>query len=136
MKVLFVCKWNAGRSQMAEAFYNKYSKINVAISAGTHAEKYKGLKLSGFALPVIKCMKEVGFDLADKSPTQLTPQLVDAADYIYAMVDRMDVPDYLLNSNKVIFWDIDDAGGKDYVFHIKIRNQIEGLVRDLVRKIG
>ena len=35
MKVLFVCRGNVGRSQMAEAYYNFFTKSNMATSAGT-----------------------------------------------------------------------------------------------------
>jgi protein-tyrosine-phosphatase len=34
MKVLFICKGNVGRSQMAEAFYNKLSKNEEVFSTG------------------------------------------------------------------------------------------------------
>lgn len=34
-KILFVCYGNVGRSQMAEAYYNHFTKSTKAISAGT-----------------------------------------------------------------------------------------------------
>ena len=46
MKVLFVCKSNIGRSQMAEAFFNKFSKNHKAISAGISTENHAGKMVS------------------------------------------------------------------------------------------
>ncbi len=38
MKILFVCWGNVGRSQMAQAYYNHFTKSNDAFSAGTDSE--------------------------------------------------------------------------------------------------
>ena len=63
--VLFVCVENAGRSQMAEAFFKKYApkKFNV-ISAGTSPS-------SQLNPLVVKVMKEIGIDLDDQHHKQL-----------------------------------------------------------------
>ena len=45
MKVLFVCNGNVGRSQAAEAYFNRLSKKNTAISAGINTEKYGNRRL-------------------------------------------------------------------------------------------
>ena len=44
MKILFVCKGNVGRSQMATALFNKMSKIK-ASSAGTNVKEDEGQKI-------------------------------------------------------------------------------------------
>ncbi|EQD41633.1 protein tyrosine phosphatase [mine drainage metagenome] len=66
MKVLFICKGNVGRSQMAEAFYNKFSKSGPrAISAGAKNYYYRTawhsrIKASN---PGVNAMREEGIDL-------------------------------------------------------------------------
>jgi len=64
--ILFVCVENAGRSQMAEAFFKKYApkKFNV-ISAGTIPSP----QLNPL---VVKVMKEIGIDLDDQQPKLLS----------------------------------------------------------------
>ena len=64
--VLFVCVENAGRSQMAEAFFRKFAenKFNV-ISAGTTPSP----KLNPV---VIEVMKEIGIDMTEQSPKTLS----------------------------------------------------------------
>jgi arsenate reductase (thioredoxin) len=136
MKILFICEWNVGRSQMGEELFNHYTKNNIGISAGTHAEKYAGKKLKEFAYLVVDVLKEKGIDVSNKTPIQLTEEMAQFADTIIVMTEQENLPSYLLNSNKVISWDIKDAGGKDYAFHINMRDQIDLLVKELVDRIG
>jgi arsenate reductase len=56
-KVLFLCVHNSARSQMAEAFLNKYSSNFEVMSAGLE---------SGALNPfVVEAMKEVGIDISN-----------------------------------------------------------------------
>jgi arsenate reductase len=58
-KVLFVCIHNSARSQMAEAFMNKYGKDHlIAESAGLEPGKMNA--------NVVKVMQEVGIDISQK----------------------------------------------------------------------
>ena len=68
--VIFACVHNAGRSQMAAAFFNKYTdpKKARAISAGTEPA-------SRVHPEVLEVMKEVGIDLSNAKPTLLTEEL-------------------------------------------------------------
>ena len=58
-KVLFVCIHNSARSQMAEAFLNKYSK-------GQYEAESAGIEPGKMNPRVIKVMQEVGIDLSQK----------------------------------------------------------------------
>ena len=69
MNILFICKANAGRSQMANAFFNKLSKKNKSISAGALVNEKEGESLPEF---VLKCMEEEGYDLSNEVRKQLT----------------------------------------------------------------
>ncbi len=56
-KVLFVCIHNSARSQMAEAFVNKYGKGEIiAESAGLEPGKLNPI--------VVKAMQEIGIDIS------------------------------------------------------------------------
>lgn len=73
-KILFVCAENAGRSQMAEAFFNYYAQekgINwLAESSGTFpANKVNPL--------VVKAMLEKEIDLKNTKPKQFIPEKID-----------------------------------------------------------
>jgi arsenate reductase len=97
--VLFVCNHNAGRSQMAQAFFERYGPEDVrAESAGTEP----ALEIWP---PVVEAMREVGFDLAGRKPTKLTLEMQlhadwaitmgcgDACPYVPTMVEEWDIPD-------------------------------------------
>jgi arsenate reductase (thioredoxin) len=78
--VMFACVHNAGRSQMAAAFFNEFADPNQAkaISAGTdpgprvHPE-------------VLAAMQEIGIDLSDAEPKKLTEELAQQAQLLITM---------------------------------------------------
>jgi arsenate reductase len=67
--VLFVCNHNAGRSQMAQAFFERYGPADVqAESAGTEPAPE-------IWPPVVEVMREVGLDLSGRTPKKLTAEV-------------------------------------------------------------
>jgi arsenate reductase (thioredoxin) len=68
--VLFVCVQNAGRSQIAEAFFRKYAPNNYeALSAG--------IEPVGNINPLaIEAMKEVGIDISKRRPKIITEDMI------------------------------------------------------------
>jgi arsenate reductase (thioredoxin) len=79
-KVIFACVHNAGRSQMAGAFFNELvdrSKAE-AISAGTEP----GERIHPEVLTV---MQEVGIDLSNAKPQRLTQELANEAQLLVTM---------------------------------------------------
>ena len=133
MNVLFVCKANVGRSQMASAFFSRMSKKHRALCAGTHVGVESGRPLHE---SVVKAMAELGYDLSRSTRKQLTPQMVRESEHIVVMSEEDSLPDYLANQPDLVFWEIDDAKDKSYEFHVKIRDQIKKLVESLVKEIG
>jgi protein-tyrosine-phosphatase len=76
--VLFVCNHNAGRSQMAQAFFERYGPEDVrAGSAGTEPA-------TEVWPPVVEAMHEVGIDLAVRKPKMLTLEMQLHADWAIA----------------------------------------------------
>jgi arsenate reductase (thioredoxin) len=77
---IFACVHNAGRSQMAAAFFNKLADSAKAtgISAGTNpgAHVHPG---------VVEVMREIGIDLSQAKPQKLTPALAERADLLVTM---------------------------------------------------
>ena len=132
MKILFICKSNVRRSQIAEELFNHYTFDHIGLSAGTHAAQFNGKKLKECAHHVVDVLKERGIDVSDKTPIQLTPEHVQFTDKIIVITDKNSLPSYLISSTKVEYWDVQDAEGKDYKFHIELREKIDILVIELL----
>ena len=79
-RVIFACVHNAGRSQMAAAFFNQLAdrKNAEAVSAGTEP----GLRVHPEVLAV---MQEVGIDLSNAKPQRLTEELARGAQLLITM---------------------------------------------------
>jgi len=130
MKILFVCKGNVGRSQIAAAFYNKLSNSKDASSAGTEVKNNEGQKIkeNEKAQLVIKVMEDEDIDLSNCTRRQLNEDIVRTSDKILIMVKRKETPKYLVNNTKVIFWDIEDPCDRSYEFHKYVKNKIKKLI--------
>ena len=137
MKVLFVCKANVGRSQMAEAFFNNYTRNHKSTSAGTEVKDKEGQTIgqNEKARFVWEVMDEEGIDVRNYKRKQLTSQMVERADQVIVITEKEFCPDYLLKSPKAIYWEIPDAKGTDYETHVKTRDDIKTLVRGLIKKL-
>ena len=121
-----------GRSQIAEELFNIYSKKNSAFSAGTNTLADSKQKLKDVAPLTVKVLNELGKDISNKSPIRISKEFVDEADEIISLTEKENLPDYLLDNNKLTFWEIADPDGKDFLFHKKMEKNIEHLVKSLV----
>ncbi len=79
-KVIFACIHNAGRSQMAAAFFNQLADPTKAqaVSAGTDP----GVRVHPEVLTI---MQEVGIDLSNAKPQKLTQELANDASLLITM---------------------------------------------------
>jgi protein-tyrosine-phosphatase len=125
-RVLFVCVENAGRSQMAEAFANKYGKDNlIASSAGNKpAERINPV--------VVEAMKERDIDISSNKPKLLTFQMAQDADLIVTMGcnDQGICPGPFFKLT--VDWKLEDPKGKPIERVRDIRDDIERRVQKLI----
>lgn len=78
-RVLFVCVGNAGRSQMAEAFFNH-------LAAGKAVSSSAGTVPAGRVDPVVvRLMQEEGIDISAAVPKLLTQEMLDNTDHVVTM---------------------------------------------------
>ena len=128
-KVVFACVHNAGRSQMAAAFFNAAAdpKKAVAISAGTEpAAKVHP--------EVLEAMREVGIDLAHAKPNKLTPELAKGSKFLVTMGCGESCP--VVPGAKREDWPLQDPKGQAADAVKKIRDEVRDRVRRFVEREG
>ena len=124
--VLFACVRNAGRSQMAAAFFNTLADPSKAraVSAGTQPAAHVHPEVSD-------AMREAGIDLTGASPTLLTDELAARADLLVTMGCGEACP--FVPGLRREDWDLPDPKGQptDRVRALrdKIRTRIDSLIR-------
>jgi len=131
-KILFVCSGNVGRSQMAEAFYNYFTKSKNAFSAGTDPNTPK----SYLKMPheICQIMLEEGIDVSNQKIKTINEHFVEDAKIIYIMCEKECCPDFLINSNKIIYWKIKDPFKTSLDEMKKIRDQIKIKVKSIIKQ--
>jgi protein-tyrosine-phosphatase len=124
---LFVCLHNAGRSQMSQALFERAAGGgHTALSAGTtpgdrvHPE-------------VVEVMRELGIDLAGRTPKLLTQELAEQADVIVTMGCGDECP--YIPGKRYIDWDLPDPKGLPVDEVRAIRDEIAGRVEGLLREL-
>ncbi|WP_375756104.1 low molecular weight phosphatase family protein [Corallococcus exercitus] len=127
--VIFACTQNAGRSQIAAAFFNLLADPAKAraISAGTQpAERLHP--------EVLATMKEMGVDLGDAKPQRLTPELAKSAQILVTLGGLSDAP--AVTDQKREDWPMEDPMGKSAADVEKIRDATAAMVSDFVIRHG
>jgi arsenate reductase (thioredoxin) len=128
--ILFVCIENAGRSQMAEGFFNRrYApKGYRAISAGTRPAS----QINPIA---VQAMKEVGINISGQKSKIITEDMVRSSEKSVNMgcMDKAECP--MLFINNVIDWGIEDPKGKPIDKVGEIRDEIERRVKEIAQSL-
>src|ERR687898_1779169 len=121
--VLFVCTQNAGRSQMAQALFERHGPPDVrAESAGAEpADRVHPV--------VVEAMREIGIDLSDRRPKKLTLEMQLHADWAITLACGAQCP-YVPTT--VEDWDIPDPAGRPLEEVRLIRDQLEARAKDLI----
>ncbi|MBX3233583.1 MAG: arsenate reductase ArsC [Labilithrix sp.] len=127
--VLFACVHNAGRSQMAAAWFNRLADPAKAraISAGTEP----GTRVHP---EVLEVMKEVDIDLSAQRPTYLSDDLARTATMLITMGCGEACP--VVPGLRRDDWPLDDPKGRPAAEVRQIRDDIRGRVSELVTREG
>jgi arsenate reductase len=126
--VIFACVHNAGRSQMAAAFFNALAPPGTrAISAGTNP----GTRVHPEVLAV---MAEAGLDLSGAVPQRLTPELAAGASMLITMGcgDECPVVPGVMRDD----WPLEDPKGRPLEEVRRIRDDVRRHVERLLSEIG
>ena len=126
-RVLFVCKQNAGRSQMSDALFQRAAQ-------GRHESRSAGTRPAEQVHPVVAdAMREVAIDIAGNRPQKLTDDLGQWADVVVTMGCGDECP--YIPGKQYIDWDLTDPAEKSLAEVRAIRDDIQARVIDLVRDL-
>jgi len=127
--VLFACIHNAGRSQMAAAWFNRLADASKAraVSAGTEP----GTRVHP---EVVAAMNEVGIDLSDGKPQYLSDELARSASLLVTMGCGEACP--FVPGLERSDWPLEDPKGKSLERVREIRDDVRERIVALVRERG
>jgi arsenate reductase (thioredoxin) len=127
--VIFACIHNAGRSQMAAAFFNALADPAKAraVSAGTEP----GTRVHP---EVLEAMREVGIDLGSRTPQKLTDDLARGAQLLITMGCGEQCP--VVPGLRRDDWPLEDPKGKPIARVREIRDDVRARVTALLRQEG
>lgn len=126
-RVIFACIHNAGRSQMAAAFFSALADPAraEAVSAGTQP----GTRVHP---EVVDVMREVGIDLSHRTPQRLTDELARSATLLITMGCGDECP--YVPGLKRDDWPLEDPKGKPIETVRQIRDQVRDRVKVLIER--
>jgi arsenate reductase len=122
--VLFLCKKNSGRSQMAEAFFRQMAQERATVSSA-------GSDPAPDLDPVVvMAMREVGILLDGQQPKAPDPHAIARADRVIAMGIAP------LPERATDVWELDDPSGQSLDIVRRIRDQVRARVEILVADLN
>jgi protein-tyrosine-phosphatase len=125
--VLFLCVHNAGRSQIALGWF-EYLAGDTAIGLSGGSEPAHSVN------PVaVEAMREVGIDIASRTPRHWTDTDFDQADVVVTMGCGDSCP--YVPAKRYEDWPLDDPAGQDLEHVRPIRDEIEHRIRALLASL-
>jgi len=126
-KVLFVCLHNAGRSQMSQALFARAAD-------GPHKARSAGTTPGERVHPqVVEAMRELGIDLSDRRPRELTMELAEWPDVVVRMGCGDACP--YIPGKRFLDWDLPDPKDMPLDEVRTVRDDIERRVRELAGEL-
>jgi len=124
--LIFICKKNSCRSQMAEGFTRHLGqgKINVASA---------GLEASHVHPTAIQVMSEAGIDISQQTSTPLTEYNPDNYNIVISLCGcGVQLPPEWLTREVFQDWEIDDPDGQSLDTFRRVRDEIKERVEGLI----
>jgi len=128
-KILFACRENACRSQMAGAFaqYLAGDKFEVINGGSEPADRVNP--------EMVKAMHEKGIDMAYRVPQSIESAIsMTTPDFIVTMGCGEECP--FVPGARMLDWDLPDPAGKPPDFMRRVRDQIENNVKNLIKELA
>ncbi|BAB73062.1 arsenate reductase, glutathione/glutaredoxin type [Anabaena sp. FACHB-709] len=125
-KVMFVCKHNSRRSQMAEGFTKILGKDNIAVTSA-------GLAVSQIDPFAIEVMSEIGIDISNQTSKPLENFHPEEYDAVISLCGcGMNLPEAWVLRDIFEDWQLDDPQGESIETFRRVRDEIKERVVKLI----
>ncbi|MCS6814953.1 MAG: arsenate reductase, glutathione/glutaredoxin type [Cyanobacteria bacterium] len=127
--VMFVCKKNSRRSQMAEGFARALGADKVAVTSS-------GLEASYVDPVVVQVMSEVGIDISHQTSKPLSDFRPDDYDAVISLCGcGVNLPSEWVLREVFEDWQLDDPEGQDIETFRRVRDEVKDRVVTLLNKL-
>lgn len=128
-RVMFVCKKNSSRSQMAEGFAKKLGEGKIAVTSS-------GLEASEVNPHAIKAMSEVGIDISDQMSKPLSDFQAEDYDAVISLCGcGVNLPPEWVTREVFEDWQLDDPAEQPEIFP-RVREEVKERVEKLIEKLS
>lgn len=125
-KVMFVCKRNSCRSQMAEGFAR-------TLGAGKIAATSSGLEASRVHPTAIQVMDEIGIDITNQTSNPLSDFQAEDYDAVISLCGcGVNLPESWVIREVFEDWQLDDPDGQPIETFHRVRDEIKARVQKLI----
>jgi arsenate reductase (thioredoxin) len=127
-RVMFVCKKNSARSQMAEGFAK-------TLGAGKIEVTSSGLEASQVRAEAIATMKDAGIDISNQTSNALSEFKPDDFDVVISLCGcGVNLPPEWVTREIFEDWQLDDPAEQSEIFP-RVRDEVKARVTDLIATI-
>jgi arsenate reductase (thioredoxin) len=128
-RVMFVCKKNSARSQMAEGFAKKLGAGKITVTSS-------GLEASQVRPEAIATMNEVGIDISQQTSNALAEFKPEDFDIVISLCGcGVNLPPEWLGRAVFEDWQLDDPAEQPEIFP-RVRDEVRDRVEKLIAAIG
>ncbi|NJO43887.1 MAG: arsenate reductase, glutathione/glutaredoxin type [Cyanobacteria bacterium CRU_2_1] len=128
-KVMFVCKKNSARSQMAEGFAKTLGSGKIEVTSS-------GLEASHVRPEAIATMKEVGIDITDQYSKPLSDFNAEDYDVVISLCGcGVNLPPEWVTREVFEDWQLDDPAEQPKIFP-RVRGEVKERVEKLVQALS
>jgi arsenate reductase (thioredoxin) len=129
-KVMFVCKKNSCRSQMAEGFARKLGEGKIAVTSS-------GLEASKVHPTAIQVMSEIGIDITDQTSKPLGDFNAKDYDAVISLCGcGVNLPEEWVLREVFQDWQLDDPDGQPIETFHRVRDEVKERVEKLIETLS
>jgi arsenate reductase (thioredoxin) len=127
-RVMFVCKKNSARSQMAEGFAQHLGKGVIAVTSS-------GLEKSQVRPEAIKTMADIGIDIQNQTSNALSEFQPEDFDVVISLCGcGVNLPPEWVTREVFEDWQLDDPAEQPEIFP-RVRDEIKVRVEQLIDRV-